>query len=98
MMRLEGEESREARMTATTTQAVDTGQAVEHLSDYYRHLTTVGAGAIVVIATFAKGITSSTASGWVVIVALFALAICILASTLMMWAALHLQVNTSARR
>jgi hypothetical protein len=65
--------------------ADETGRAVEHLSDYFRHLSTISAGAIALLATFGSKATFSTAAAWIGVVALGALGLCIVASTFMMW-------------
>ncbi|MBA2719528.1 MAG: hypothetical protein H0U52_09855 [Chloroflexi bacterium] len=84
--------------------SIDTGNAVEHLSDYYKHLATLSAGAIVVVGALAEDLrsaealpatpaaltvdqrTAAQAAEWAGIGALMALGVCILTSTLMMWA------------
>jgi hypothetical protein len=65
--------------------ATDTAHAVEHLSEYYRHMTTVSAGAIVVVSAFA-GLTTAPAFPVLAALAVGSLALCVLASTFMMWA------------
>jgi hypothetical protein len=81
-----------ANVVTEPTRQLDTGQAVEHLSDYYKHLASLSAGAIVVIGAFAErfqpagGATSAppNAIGFAIF-ALSSLAFCILLSTGMMW-------------
>jgi hypothetical protein len=69
------------------TRVTDTGLAVDHLSEYYRHLTTVSAGAIVVVGAFAGDFKGENGKGGDIgIAALVSLGICVLTSTLMMWA------------
>lgn len=59
--------------------------AVGHLSEYYRHLTTVSAGAIVVVGTFAKELGQPAARDGRVFVAILSLGVCVVVSTFMMW-------------
>jgi len=72
----------------------DTGEAVDHLSDYYQHLATLSAGAIVVVGALAgnfkpdSGTSSATtlsAATVCAVIALICLGACILLSTGMMW-------------
>ncbi len=71
----------------------DTGEAVDHLSDYYQHLATLSAGAIVVVGALAgnfkpdpaAGSTTPSAATVCAVVALICLGASILLSTGMMW-------------
>lgn len=64
----------------------EVGEAVDHLSDYFKHLTTISAGAIAFLATFAGDLLKAKAAAGFAVGALVALGLCILASTGMMWA------------
>ena len=59
--------------------------AVGHLSEYYRHLTTISAGAIVVVGTFAKELGDPGTRDLRVNVAIGSLGVCVVVSTFMMW-------------
>ena len=71
----------------------DTGEAVEHLNDYYQHLATLSAGAIVVVGALAgdfmsgAGAASSTSTlgSTLAVLAMASLGLCVLLSTGMMW-------------
>jgi hypothetical protein len=65
--------------------ADETGRAVEHLSDYFRHLSTISAGAIALLATFGSKTTFSASAAWIGVASIAALGLCIVASTFMMW-------------
>jgi hypothetical protein len=66
--------------------STEVGEAVGHLSDYFKHLTTVSAGASAFLAAFAGDLLSvGDAAPWAIGAVIF-LGLCILASTAMMWA------------
>jgi hypothetical protein len=73
-------------MTADESVERGIGHAVEHLSNYYRHLATLSAGAIVVIGTFASEFGRRGPDSALPAVAIGSLGACILVSTYMMWA------------
>jgi hypothetical protein len=58
---------------------------VQHLWDYYRHLTTLSAGAIAVVATFSKDFERPGLPVNIAVVGLASLAISTMTSTAMMW-------------
>lgn len=62
------------------------GEAVGPLSDYFKHITTISAGAITILAAFAGDLNNAGDEGWWAVGALACLAVCVLASTAMMWA------------
>lgn len=62
------------------------GDAVNHLSDYYKHLATIAGGAIAFLAAFSDDIRAAGSDGLIAVAAVAALGACVVMSTTMMWA------------